>query len=83
MTVFTTALMKKGDQINVSLFCEPTDDEDNYSIRQVVQNFSTQIGFTRATPGTTSNELLALKLVLNYLLYYTLIIKVVKVLQGL
>ena len=46
LTVFTKALLKKGDQISVALFLEPQQDEDSYNMRQQITNFSTQIGFT-------------------------------------
>lgn len=58
LKVFTTALLKKGDQINVSLFLEPQNDEDNDNMRQQTTKFSTQIGFTRATIPVTGNALL-------------------------
>ena len=58
LTVFTTALLKKGDQINVSLFLQPQGNEDNYNMRQQITNFSTQIGFTRATLPVTGPALL-------------------------
>ena len=58
LTVFTTALLKKGDQISVCLFLEPQQDEDNYNMRQQITNFSTQIGFTRATLPITGPALL-------------------------
>ena len=58
MTVYTSALVKKGDVINVSLFVEPPSDEDDYNVQQSVRGFQTQIGFTKAEESETGQTLL-------------------------
>lgn len=58
MTVYTTALVKKDDVINISLFVASPNYEDGYNVRQSVTNFQTQIGFTKAVESETGPVLL-------------------------